>query len=76
MTREPICAECSTRYEGVNYSHEGLRMLHAQRAAGKGEGRWLRIAGVLAMPVLLCLTYASYLLSFRAVMNLIFLEGG
>jgi hypothetical protein len=33
ITRQPICAECSTRYEGFNYSKEGLRILQQRRAS-------------------------------------------
>lgn len=61
-TREPICAECSTRYEGVNYSKEGLRIMQARRKApekAKGRGAW-RVLAVLSVPVLLLLLYGFY----------------
>jgi hypothetical protein len=40
MTGQAICEECSTRYEGVNYSREGLRILQAQRGAAHAARRW------------------------------------
>jgi hypothetical protein len=38
MTGKAICNECSTRYEGVNYSKEGLEMLKAQRGGETARG--------------------------------------
>jgi len=74
ITGQPICAECSTRYEGVNYSKEGLRRLHEARARqSRRTGvvrRLLRFAVVLGMPILGILLYYSYLLSFRALLDL------
>lgn len=31
-TKKPICGECSTRYNGVNYSREGLEILRRRRS--------------------------------------------
>jgi hypothetical protein len=74
ITRKPICAECSTRYEGVNYSKEGLRILQERRAA---EARKFKIGdrllGVLllcASPVLIYFLYLFYLICTRALVDL------
>ena len=39
VTSVPICAECSTTYEGVNYSKEGLEQYLASRRASSTAGR-------------------------------------
>ena len=50
ITKHPICAECSTRFEGVNYSREGLRILWQRRAAQAGQATTSqRAAAVLAL---------------------------
>ena len=46
-TKKPICGECSTRYNGVNYSKEGLELMHERRrreatARGTGVG-WIKL---------------------------------
>ena len=63
MTHIPICGECSTRYEGVNYSSEGLRLLQQQRAAGRGSNSTAMLMSVLAIllsPLLIYLMYLSF----------------
>lgn len=40
ITHRPICTECSTQYDGVNYSREGLEILRRSRSAS-GRGLWL-----------------------------------
>lgn len=71
ITGKPICAECSTRYEGVNYSREGLAILQEQRrAAAAGKPR--RFAAVLvwaSVPVLGLLMYLFYVVSFMSVID-------
>lgn len=37
-TKKPICGECSTRYNGVNYSREGLEILRQRRMRERGSG--------------------------------------
>jgi hypothetical protein len=73
MTRKPICGECSTRYEGVNYSREGLELLRKQQAAAvKKQGRgmvWGTLAW-LAAPILLFLMYAAYWSAATVLMDL------
>lgn len=76
MTSRPICEECSTRYEGVNYSKEGLLMLQQQRAAKEqtSAGFWRRAVRVgmwVLSPIALFLVYLSYLLSAEALASLI-----
>jgi hypothetical protein len=70
VTRQPICAECSTRYDGVNYSKEGLQILQEQRRAQeKGRGRgWARGVLVGLVPVMLLLIYGFYLVLVGAIM--------
>ena len=40
ITKQLICEECSTRYEGVNYSREGLAILRERRAAEGQRKFW------------------------------------
>lgn len=74
ITKRPICAECSTRYEGVNYSKEGLRILQQRRAAAARKVGFLnRMAGILAVllsPVFFYLLYLFYFVGFRALISL------
>jgi hypothetical protein len=59
ITQQAICSECSTRYEGVNYSREGLRILQERRRALETSGRrsFAGIAWIVLSPVALLLTY-------------------
>jgi hypothetical protein len=64
LTRRPICGECSTRYEGVNYSREGLEILRRRRdeqarAAG-GRQRWATTVAALCSPLLVYMLYLFY----------------
>lgn len=73
MTHKPICGECSTRYEGVNYSREGLEMLRQQRAAARrprGKVGLLAISWALS-PALLYLMYLGFVLMADALMSLL-----
>jgi hypothetical protein len=72
ITRAPICGECSTRYEGVNYSKEGLEILHRQRkAAAPRRGRIPPLLAWLALPALLYLMYLGYWFMVVTVIDLI-----
>jgi hypothetical protein len=75
MTRKPICGECSTRYEGVNYSKEGLELLHKQRRAAAGRGLGLNVTlGIVAWvlaPLLFFLVYAAYLSTATVFMDML-----
>lgn len=79
ITKKPICAECSTRYEGVNYSQEGLRILQERRAQTATRlGGWQRLAavGVVCLsPLFFYLLYLSYFVAFRAVIDLMQARG-
>ena len=64
-----MCAECSTQYEGVNYSRAGLEQmldrLRAERAAAAAAGPLARL-GRLAWPLLamacpLCVLFIAWL---------------
>lgn len=63
VTRKPICAECSTRYNGVNYSREGLEILRERRrrlAARKGG---VKIPHLVLLGVFMSgIAFAAYLL--------------
>ncbi len=78
ITARPICSECTTRYEGVNYSKEGLEMLRQRRAAEarRSSGGERLAAALLALgsPLFLYLLYWFYLLSFEAAIDLLQLE--
>lgn len=75
LTRKPICSECSTRYEGVNYSKEGLQLLRQQRAAAaRAGGRGaivLAVLGVCLSPAMCYLVYASYAAVAQALMAML-----
>ena len=72
ITGVAICGECSTRYEGVNYSKEGLAILHARRAqAGNRPHRLLTVLAWIASPVLLLLLYLAYWLSAALLTNFV-----
>ncbi|HZK79516.1 MAG TPA: hypothetical protein VFC46_00575 [Humisphaera sp.] len=73
MTRKPICGECSTRYEGVNYSREGLKLLQRQRASAKPRKRKLLVPLLawVVSPALLYLMYLGYMTTADALMRLL-----
>lgn len=61
-TKKPICGECSTRYNGVNYSREGLEILKQRRLRESGT-RPIRVGlpALLAMGALMAaLAFAAY----------------
>ena len=61
ITGQAICEECSTRYEGVNYSRDGLRILQARRSAEntihRVRGRLWLVLGTLLSPVSVLMIY-------------------
>jgi hypothetical protein len=79
ITRKAICAECSTRYEGVNYSKEGLRILQARRASqakrAGSKGGILAWGAALLSPLFLFLLYAFYLWVSRGLANILHAPG-
>ena len=72
ITQEAICSECSTRYEGVNYSREGLRILQERRRSNaKPQGKMLLTIPLLVLaPFMLLLVYWSYYSLFEMLMSL------
>ena len=74
ITGKAICAECSTRYEGVNYSKEGLRILQERRASEARKSvsrhRWAVALVLLMTPMFLYLLYLGYFCSFKLLINL------
>ena len=77
ITKQAICAECSTRYEGVNYSREGLRILQERRAAEKVRGRrgLLGYSFVVLTPIMLASVCAFYVVALPKVIDLLKLAG-
>ena len=74
MTRKPICGECSTRYEGVNYSRDGLELLRRQREGARqkhGRFSFTVVAAALGAPLAAYLIFLAYLLSAEALMELL-----
>ncbi|GJM24070.1 MAG: hypothetical protein DHS20C16_04850 [Phycisphaerae bacterium] len=65
ITKAPICAECSTRYEGVNYSREGLAILKEQRAKASASGMGHKASGVLIGLLLSPLLIYAHFLFFE-----------
>ncbi|MDR0363300.1 MAG: hypothetical protein LBJ46_11555 [Planctomycetota bacterium] len=62
-TGRAICGECSTRYNGVNYSREGLEIMLArkrEKSALPGRLGWRRVV-MLGVPVSVLL-YLIFLL--------------
>ncbi|MFW6157899.1 MAG: hypothetical protein ACOC8E_00910 [Planctomycetota bacterium] len=74
ITKKPICAECSTRYNGVNYSKEGLEILRARRAAEQRragrKGRTLNLLTLLGSPLMVYLLYLAYAKAFEILTRL------
>jgi|GEM_PF-5275869 len=63
ITKQPICSECSTRHNGVNYSKEGLASLLASEVK-KTQPKAGNSAGFLAllwlmMPFMILLMYVN-----------------
>jgi hypothetical protein len=74
VTRKPICGECSTRYEGVNYSREGLELLRKQRAEKQRKLRKFSFAALLALlgsPLAADLLFLAHLLAARTLMEML-----
>jgi hypothetical protein len=67
ITHVPICAECSTQYDGVNYSRQGLEILRRRRAQ-PGSDRWLKrnlwlvLLSLLTLPAAFEMGFCIYLL--------------
>ncbi len=79
-TGQAICAECSTRYEGVNYSREGLEALKQRRQVeqrGRStSGRWLVWAAVACVPWCGAGLYFFYNAALRLMLQAMQAEGG
>ena len=74
ITGKAICAECSTRYDGVNYSREGLEILRRRRTAGRRKSgfSWgaVGLLAALASPGMAWLLFVAYELCFEALIDL------
>lgn len=74
ITGKAICSECSTRYEGINYSKEGLETLKRRRQAAKRRSRstrWLaRLSLIATSPAMLVGVYFVYWIMLRWLMDL------
>lgn len=75
ITGKPVCPECSTKYEGVNYSREGLEELKRRRAQGVSNGGRRRKAmaalAVAQAPLSFYMLYLFYLYAFRGAASLV-----
>jgi len=75
ITKRPVCPECSTKYEGVNYSKEGLEELKRRRAGAQAEGgikrRLVDLLAVIQAPLSLYLLYLFYFYSVRLMAGMI-----
>lgn len=74
MTGKAICAECSTRYEGVNYSKEGLEILKRERAGETAKPkithRFTASTGALmAAPLMTWMTFQFFRISFEWIID-------
>lgn len=72
ITGQAICEECSTRYEGVNYSREGLRILQARRNAENAGYGW---RGRLWLILCTLLSPVSVLMIYFGLRAMIFVMG-
>lgn len=74
VTGRPICAECSTRIDGVNYSRQGLAILRQQRADEQSRGGFGHLALTagcwLASPVLIWGCYLFFEFAFELLIDL------
>ena len=59
-TGNPVCGECSTRYNGVNYSREGLEIMHRRRREELARSSGVRLPLFLAAGV--CMTVVTWAL--------------
>lgn len=58
-TKQPLCGECATRYNGVNYSREGLEILRRRRERERAGG-WFWPRLVVHGAVLSALLFVCY----------------
>jgi hypothetical protein len=74
VTKHPICAECSTRQDGVNYSKEGLEILRRRREReSRGDGSSSATAwglAILTLIVCLPLLFAAFYLLGITLINI------
>lgn len=74
ITKKPICAECSTRYEGVNYSKEGLRILKERRAeavqTAPNSNRLIAGLCLFATPILLYMVELFYHIAMKSLIDI------
>jgi hypothetical protein len=71
ITHKAICSECSTRYQGVNYSIEGLQIVRQrEQSQSRPKRRFLHWA-ILAFltPATLYLMYLSYLIEANTLIG-------
>lgn len=71
ITEKPLCAECSTRYDGVNYSREGLEILRQRRLGKRKASRVGLPALIVAGCVMSVLAFFAYMLLGRVLMGML-----
>ena len=74
VTKKPICAECSTQYQGVNYSKQGLAQFLAGQKVKVGVKRgspvlWTLL--LLASPLMLYVTWLGFGLASQFSVDII-----
>lgn len=73
-THKPICAECSTRYQGVNYSKQGLAIRMARRSANRRRSPvWFTLfswGAVLLVPLWIYMGYLFFHLGGQSVIDI------
>jgi len=78
LTKKPVCLECSTRYEGVNYSKEGLELLKQQRSEkAKQVSLGQRLVSpllLLLIPIFLSALYFFYIFIAETLIDLAQIE--
>ena len=74
ITQKPICGECATRLDGVNYSKEGLLILQERRASALKKTSWgARIATLclfLTAPGSALVLYEFYLHGLEFIIDM------
>lgn len=74
ITQKPICGECATRIDGVNYSKEGLRILQERRNTSQAKSNWkarlFAFALVIAVPFSAGVLYQFYVSGLQFMVDL------
>ena len=69
ITQRPICGECATRIDGVNYSKEGLRILQERRNSSRSKTNWRSRLFVVALMIAVPFSAAVLFNFYEAGLN-------